>query len=182
MFQNQFINAFSRFEGFFGYLGGVLITDNRIQRGHHADTIVYIAAAYFLVSGDSVDTESTQSIESVHQQIGRLKATLRHNRLHRIQFHLRGFTAHGYTKVIAYYFVIYLVHHFGDNGVYLARHYRGTRLHGRKIDFSQSTTRPGCEQTKVVAYLVHLHRHSPHRRRITYKTRSIRSSPHQISG
>ena len=178
MFQNQFIDTFSRCKGFFGYLGRIFITDNRIKSRNHTDAIVYISAAYFLISGNTVDTERAQGIESVHQQIGRLKTTLRHYGFHCIQLHLSCFATHSHTKVVADYLIGYLIHYLRDNRVDLTRHNGRPRLHGGKIDFSQSATRTGCKQTKVIAYLVHLHRNSSHSRGVAYKARSIRSSSH----
>jgi len=35
----------------------------------------------------------------------------------RIQFHLGRFTTHSYTKVVTYYFIVNLIHHFGNNRI-----------------------------------------------------------------
>ena len=92
------------------------------------------------------------------------------------------FATHSHTKVVADYLIGYLIHYLRDNRIDLTRHNGRPRLHGRKIDFSQSATRTGCKQTKVIAYLVHLHRNSSHSRGVAYKARGIRSSSHQVTG
>ena len=82
-----------------------------------------------------------------------------HYGLHCVQFHLGGFTAHCHTKVISYHFVGYLIHHLGNDRIHLSRHNGRAGLHGGQIDFSQSATRAGSQQTQVITYLIHLDSH-----------------------
>ena len=141
-----------------------------------------IFPAFFLIGRDAVYTQGTQRIETIHQQIGRFETALGHDRFHRIQFHLGRFTTHSYTKVVTYYFIVNLIHHFGNNRIDLTRHNGRTGLHGRQIDFAQPATRAGCQKAQVIAYLIHFYSYTAHSRRVTYQTRSVGSSSYQIIG
>ena len=147
MFQHQFVNSLTGLLCLFGNFGRILIPDDRVEGRHNTDTVVNIFPAFLLIGRNAVYAQSTQCIEAIHQQIGRFKATLCHHRFHRIQLHLSRFATHSHAKVVAYHFIVDLVHHFGDNRIYLTGHDRRTGLHGRQINLTQPATRTGCQKT-----------------------------------
>src|SRR5690554_3603834 len=93
MLQDQLVHSPAGFHRLLGDLGGVLVTDNRVERGHDTDAVVHVGPALLLVGRDAVDASNPQRVEPVHQQRGRLEATLRHYRLHGIQLQLRRLAA-----------------------------------------------------------------------------------------
>ena len=134
---------------------------------------MYFVAALFFVGCDAVYASCAECVETMNHQVYRFETALCHYRFHSVQFHLGCITGHCNTKVVTHYLVANLVHYFRDNRINLTRHDGRTRLHSRKVEFSQTTTRTATQQTKVIADLVHFDSQSAQSRRITYHARGI---------
>lgn len=61
--QYQLINTLSRFKRFLGYLGGVLVTDHRIQSRHYSDAVMHFVDTMLFIGRDA----STQSVRNVRK-------------------------------------------------------------------------------------------------------------------
>ena len=83
----------------------------------------------------------------------RLEQRLGQCRLHDVEFELAGLGGERHRDVVAEDLEADLVDDLGDHRIHLRRHDRGSSLHLGKIDLFEPCSRPGRQQTKVVADL-----------------------------
>ena len=107
---------------FLGYLGAGLITDNRIEGSHDADTVLYHLIAAFLVDSNAQYTFFCKGFDGVLHPGKALEETLCNDRFHHVQFQLTCLGCKTDSCIVADYLEANLIGHLWDNWIYLARH------------------------------------------------------------
>ena len=101
MLEDKVIYALACRHRLFGYLCRILIADHRIEGCYYSETVMDILAALLRICCDAVYAVYTESVETVHHDLCRLEAALRHYRLHRIELHLSLLGRHCNTEVVS---------------------------------------------------------------------------------
>ena len=141
-----------------GHFGADLVAEMRLQKRHDAAGVHHHLGGAFCVGRDAVNALRAQTVTGVADDLHGGEQSERDHGFHDVEFELAGRSSEHHGGVETDGEEAGLVRHFGDHGVDLARHDGGTGLQLRQIDFSQTATGTGSEQTHVIANLRELHR------------------------
>ena len=110
-------------------------------------------SAVFPIGGNALDAAKGQRVDALGKHLQRLENIESDKRFHDIELKLSSLSGHGHGEIVADDLIGNLVHHFGNDGVYFARHDGGPGSHRRQIDLVQSRSRSTAEQSQIVANL-----------------------------
>src|SRR5271154_1565883 len=151
LFQYEVVDAAPARERLARHLGGVGVSDVRIERGDDADGALDALAQVLAIRGYANHAAIRQRAAARAQVVYALENRMRYDRLERVELQLAGPGGEKHCQIVADHLEGDLIDDLRDDWIDLARHDARTGLHWRQIDFTQADARSRRQQAKVVA-------------------------------
>ena len=153
-----------------GELGGLVVAQDRIERGDDANGRFHVMREHFLVHRDAIDALGAEQLRRIEEEALRFHEGHALDWFICVELELSTVSGQRHDEVIAHHTEGDEVHHLGHDGVHLARHDGGARLYRRQIDFRQTRTWPGRQQDEIARDLGELDRKALQRRGIDHES------------
>mmetsp|Transcript_6671 Transcript_6671/g.30141 ORF Transcript_6671/g.30141 Transcript_6671/m.30141 type:complete len:206 (+) Transcript_6671:114-731(+) len=148
----------ARLQRLLGHGGGLLVPQQREQRGDYADRVIHQFLASLGVGRDAVDALGTKRVQPAFHQVHVVEEVVDDDGLEHVELELRRLGRGRDGVVGAYHLETHLVHHLRDHRVDLPRHDGRSGSRGGQVDLVEPAPRTRREQPQVVANLAHLDR------------------------
>src|SRR5271168_4456767 len=136
LFQHEVVDAAPGLERLARHLGGVGVSDVRIERGDDADGALDALAQVLAIRGYANHAAIRQRAAARAQVIYALENRMRDDRLERVELQLAGLGGERHCQIVADDLEGDLIDDLRDDWVDLARHDARTSLHWRQVDFT----------------------------------------------
>src|SRR5690625_4663436 len=152
-FEDHLADGLLLLQRLLGDLGGLLVADVTVERGHDRGGGLRVGAALLLVRLDAVDAAVGEDPRNVGEQTDRLEHVARHHRQLHVELEVAAGAAESDGRVVAHDLRGDLEHGLAQDGVDLAGHDRGAGLQVGEEDLAQAGRGARTHPTDVVGDL-----------------------------
>ena len=143
-------DGFARFGAFFGDFGGLIVADDRGERGDHGHGVFHEFGTAWEIGFDAIDAFFAEDIGDIGEEAKRFENRVRKHGHHHIEFEISVGGGPSDGGVVADDFGADLHDTFTDHGVDLSWHDGATWLGFWESDFADSATWATAEPADIV--------------------------------